>query len=46
MQRGGEEGLPGKERGGRREVGGYEEEEGLAGGEKEGGATIWVACSR
>lgn len=46
MQRGGEEDLPGKERGRRTEVGGWEEEEGLAGGEKEGRATIRVACSR
>ena len=46
MQRGGEEGLPGKEGGGRMEVGGWEEEKGLAGGEKEGRVTIRVACSR
>lgn len=46
MQRDGEEGLPGKERGGRMEFGGWEEEEGLAEGEKEGRATIRVACSR
>lgn len=46
MQRGGEEGLCGKERRGRMVVGGWEEEEGLAGGEKEGKATMRVAYSR